>query len=50
MTLKSGRQALLQRLEQVMAVVPSPDTPVESPPTDPAAHFASRAKAALGIA
>ncbi|MCB1676513.1 MAG: DEAD/DEAH box helicase [Halioglobus sp.] len=48
MTLKSGRQALLQRLEQVMAVVPSPDTPVESPPTDPAAHFASRAKAALG--
>jgi hypothetical protein len=48
MTLRSGRQAFLKRLEQVMAVVPSQSTVAKSPPADPAAHFAIRAKAALG--
>jgi hypothetical protein len=47
MTLKSGRQAFLKRLEQVMAVVPQ-STVTTPPPADPAAHFATRAKAVLG--
>lgn len=46
--LKSGRQAFLKRLEQVMSAVPEEGTPVNPPPSDPAAHFASCAKAALG--
>ena len=46
--LKSGRQALLKRLEQVMSSVPTEGTSVTTPPADPAAHFASRAKAVLG--
>jgi hypothetical protein len=46
--LKSGRQAFLKRLAQVMSAVPASQAPVKTPPADPAAHFASRAKAALG--
>ena len=46
--LKSGRQAFLKRLSQVMAAVPEGGTIAPAPPSDPAAHFASRAKAALG--
>jgi superfamily II DNA or RNA helicase len=46
--LKSGRQAFLKRLAQVMSAVPAAQAPVKTPPADPAAHFASRAKAALG--
>ena len=46
--LRSGRQALLKRLAQVMSSVPAAGTSVKTPPADPAAHFASRAKAALG--
>ncbi|MFA7233202.1 MAG: DEAD/DEAH box helicase [Terrimicrobiaceae bacterium] len=45
---KSGGQAFLKRLEQVMAAVPAENSPVKIPPSDPAAHFASRAKAILG--
>jgi len=48
MTLRSGRQAFLKRLEQVMAVVPTQSTAAQPPPADPAVHFATRAKAALG--
>ncbi len=46
--LKSGRQALLKRLEQVMSVVSTDGPAVKTPPADPAAHFAARAKAMLG--
>ena len=46
--LKSGAQAFLKRLAQVMSSVPTAEMPVKAPPADPAAHFASRAKAALG--
>ncbi|MEI6278491.1 MAG: DEAD/DEAH box helicase [Verrucomicrobiae bacterium] len=46
--LKSGGQAFLKRLEQVMAAVPVEGATAKPPPSDPAAHFASRAKAALG--
>ncbi|MFA7345756.1 MAG: DEAD/DEAH box helicase [Terrimicrobiaceae bacterium] len=46
--LKSGRQAFLKRLSQIMAAVPTEGTTAKAPPSDPAAHFASRAKAALG--
>lgn len=46
--LKSGRQALLKRLDQIMSSVPAEGPSVQAPPADPAAHFASRAKAALG--
>ena len=47
-TLKSGGQAFLKRLEQVMSSVPTDGTSVKPPPSDPAAHFASQAKKALG--
>jgi superfamily II DNA or RNA helicase len=47
-TLRSGRQAFLKRLDQVMSSVPAEGSSVKTPPADPAAHFASRAKAALG--
>ena len=46
--LKSGGQAFLKRLAQVMAAVPEEATSAKPPPSDPSAHFASRAKAALG--
>jgi hypothetical protein len=46
--LKSGRQAFLKRLDQVMSAVPTGGTSLKIPPADPAAHFASRAKAVLG--
>ncbi|MEI8388158.1 MAG: helicase-related protein, partial [Verrucomicrobiota bacterium] len=46
--LKSGGQAFLKRLAQVMSAVPADGTSVKPPPSDPAAHFAARAKAALG--
>jgi hypothetical protein len=46
--LKSGGQAFLKRLAQVMSAVPADGTSVKPPPSDPAAHFASLAKAALG--
>jgi len=46
--LKSGRQAFLKRLDQVMSSVPTGGTSIKTPPADPAAHFASRAKAVLG--
>jgi hypothetical protein len=46
--LKSGRQALLKRLEQIMASVPTGATAPPPPPSDPAAHFAAAAKAQLG--
>ena len=46
--LKSGGQAFLKRLAQVMSAVPADGTAVKPPPSDPAAHFAARAKAALG--
>jgi hypothetical protein len=45
--LKSGRQAFLKRLSQIMAAVPTEGAAAKAPPSDPAAHFASRAKAAL---
>lgn len=48
MTLKSGRQAVLKRLEQVMVDTPTNSTTAKSPPADPATDFAIRAKAALG--
>jgi hypothetical protein len=47
-TLRSGRQALLKRLEQVMSSVPPAAASAKAPPADPATHFASRASAALG--
>ncbi|HEX6002521.1 MAG TPA: DEAD/DEAH box helicase, partial [Burkholderiales bacterium] len=46
--LRSGRQAFLNRLAQVMSSVPAEGGPAKTPPADPAAHFASRAKAVLG--
>jgi superfamily II DNA/RNA helicase len=46
--LKSGRQAFLKRLAQVMSSVPAEGASAKTPPADPAAHFASRAKAVLG--
>lgn len=45
--LKSGRQALLKRLEQVMAAVPAQGQ-VSAPPSDPNARFAALAKSLLG--
>jgi hypothetical protein len=45
---RSGAQAFLKRLAQVMLPVPTAETSVKVPPADPAAHFASRAKAVLG--
>ncbi len=48
MTLKSGRQVFLKRLEQVMAEAPGGQPSKPAPPTDPAAHFAAEAKARLG--
>jgi len=50
MTLKSGRQAFLKRLEQVMANVPGrqESSSAPAPPSDPAAHFAAQAKKQLG--
>lgn len=47
MTLKSGRQVFLKRLEQVMAKVPGGQATQSAPPTDPAAHFATQAKERL---
>lgn len=46
--LKSGGQALLKRLAQVMSAIPAEGTSVKPPPSDPTAHFTSRAKAVLG--
>jgi hypothetical protein len=46
--LRSGRQALLKRLEQVMSAVPMAGASIKAPPADPAADFAARASAALG--
>ncbi len=46
--LRSGRQAFLKRLDQVMSWVPAKGPSVTAPPADPAANFASRVKAALG--
>jgi SNF2 family DNA or RNA helicase len=46
--LRSGSQAFLKRLVQVMSSVPSAGATAKTPPADPAADFASRAKAALG--
>ncbi len=50
--LKTGRQALLKRLEQVMATTPSGSAPPPSAapviPSDPAASFAQQAKSRLG--
>lgn len=46
--LKGGRQALLKRLDQVLASVPTELAAVKMPPSDPAAHFAARAKSVLG--
>jgi hypothetical protein len=46
--LRSGRQALLKRLEQVMSAVPAAGPVASTPSADPAAHFAARAKAMLG--
>ncbi|MDA0349823.1 MAG: DEAD/DEAH box helicase [Verrucomicrobia bacterium] len=48
MTLKSGRQVFLKRLEQVMSKVPVGQPVPPAPPSDPAAHFAARAKTSLG--
>jgi len=48
MTLKSGRQVFLKRLEQVMAKVPAARPSPPSPPSDPAAYFAENAKTRLG--
>ncbi len=45
--LRRGRDLLLKRLEQVMVSVP-PGPAEAAPPSDPAQHFARRAKAALG--
>jgi hypothetical protein len=45
--LRGGRQAFLKRLEQIMAKVPSDAPAIPQPPSDPAAHFAGRIKAAL---
>ena len=47
--LRSGSQAFLKRLSQVMSAVPMEGAPVKTPPADAAAHFACRARAALGI-
>lgn len=47
MTLKSGRQVFLKRLEQVMTKVPGGSAAKPAAPTDPAAHFANRAKERL---
>ena len=46
--LKSGCQAFLKRLTQVMSAAPMERASAKIPPADPAAHFASRAKATLG--
>ena len=46
--LRSGRQAFLKRLDQVMSAVPAEGASVKTPPSDPAAHFASRARTVLG--
>lgn len=46
--LKSGRQAFLKRLAQVMSSVSAEGASAKAPPADPAAHFASRANAMLG--
>ncbi|NBB79701.1 MAG: helicase Snf2 [Verrucomicrobia bacterium] len=48
MTLKSGRQVFLKRLEQVMSKVPGGKAAKPAPPSDPAAHFASQAKERFG--
>jgi len=48
MTLKSGRQVFLKRLEQVMANVPGKKAAPTPPPSDPSAHFAQGAKNQLG--
>jgi hypothetical protein len=46
--LKGGRQAMLKRLEQAMAVFPPGGKAPPAPPSDPAAHFAARARGTLG--
>lgn len=48
MTLKSGRQVFLKRLEQVMAQIPGGRPAPAAPPSDPAAHFANQARRQLG--
>ena len=45
--LRSGRQSFLSRLQQVMSSVPAEPAMTKTPPADPAAHFAARAKAVL---
>lgn len=46
--LRSGRTALLARLDQIMLGGLTPTTPKPAPPTDPAAEFARVAAAAVG--
>lgn len=46
--LKGGGQAMLKRLEQIMAAVPAGAPRPPAPPTDPAADFASRVRRELG--
>ena len=46
--LKSGNQAFLKRLEQIMAKVPAGTPAVPAPPSDPAAHFAAAALRKFG--
>lgn len=48
MTLKSGRQVFLKRLEQAMASIPRGSAAPAAPPSDPAAHFAALARQHLG--
>jgi len=47
--LKTGRDSLLKRLEQILAPTDSEKTAPPAPVTDPAAHFAKRAREALGM-
>jgi hypothetical protein len=46
--LKTGRDSLLKRLEQILAPTDSQKPSPPAPVTDPAAHFANRAREALG--
>ena len=46
--LKTGRDSLLKRLEQILVPTGSQKTAQPAPITDPSAHFANRAREALG--
>lgn len=46
--LKSGRQALLKRLEQILTATPKGTSHVQAMITDPSRHFAQRAQVQLG--